>query len=316
MLAWQKAQGAKRALISIFLVGIASGGLGVSPVRSSENRIAATGPVVVATMPNVASSPVRFFTISQVLAQHDAMGAVPADIQLVSVAAEQDPIDPMADPAADVPRSDDEPFGLATFRAPEGLLWTKWRRLNADLTAEAKVLEQCRVAAEECPSQAALHFLAMVQESHDKPRRQAIAAINRAVNRAIHYVSDWQQHGVPDLWSAPLATFRSGQGDCEDYAIAKYVALQLSGVDVSDLRLLLVRDRAVAQDHAVLGVRDQGRWLILDNRRADILEINDVAQFQPLFALDAGGVKLFAAAYVASTRRSGPDMNPAAADYW
>ena len=53
--------------------------------------------------------------------------------------------------------------------------------------------------------------------------------------------------------------------DCEDYAIAKYVALREAGVEAADLRFLLVRDR-LAGDHAVLGVRYEGRWLILDNR--------------------------------------------------
>jgi len=43
------------------------------------------------------------------------------------------------------------------------------------------------------------------------------------------------------------------EGDCEDYAIAKYVALREAGFPQDDLQLVLVRDRAVRQDHAVLG---------------------------------------------------------------
>ena len=46
---------------------------------------------------------------------------------------------------------------------------------------------------------------------------------------AIRYVSDYAQHGEADRWSAPLATFATGKGDCEDYAIAKYVALREAG---------------------------------------------------------------------------------------
>ena len=38
------------------------------------------------------------------------------------------------------------------------------------------------------------------------------------------------QWGVPDRWSPPLETLATGRGDCEDYAIAKYVALTAAGI--------------------------------------------------------------------------------------
>ena len=65
---------------------------------------------------------------------------------------------------------------------------------------------------------------------------------DRSVNASIRYISDMAQHGVPGLWSGALATFSRGQGDCEDYAIAKYVILRAAGVPAEDLRIMLVRD--------------------------------------------------------------------------
>ena len=129
--------------------------------------------------------------------------------------------------------------------------------------------------------------------------REKLDSVNRLVNSAIRYTSDLEQHGVADLWSAPLATFASGRGDCEDYAIAKYVLLRESGVAVEDLRLLLVRDTSIRQDHAVLAVRQDGRWLILDNRWTATLPSSEVRHFMPLFAIDHRGVELFAARYEA-----------------
>jgi len=70
------------------------------------------------------------------------------------------------------------------------------------------------------------------------------------------------QHGVPDLWSGALATFSSGQGDCEDYAIAKYVILRAAGVPAEDLRIMLVRDLIAREAHAVLAAKINGKWLI------------------------------------------------------
>ncbi len=126
--------------------------------------------------------------------------------------------------------------------------------------------------------------------------RDRLDEANRAVNMAIRYVSDYAQHGEADRWSAPLATFATGKGDCEDYAIAKYVALTEAGFPRDDLQLVLVRDRAVRQDHAVLAARHDGHWLILDSRRSDLMDDTDASSFTPLFAINYRGVQLFASA--------------------
>ena len=39
-------------------------------------------------------------------------------------------------------------------------------------------------------------------------------------------MGDLEQYGEIDVWSSPLATLDPGAGDCEDYAIAKFIALQ------------------------------------------------------------------------------------------
>jgi predicted transglutaminase-like cysteine proteinase len=94
------------------------------------------------------------------------------------------------------------------------------------------------------------------------------------------------QHGVPDIWSSPLATFSSGKGDCEDYTIAKLAALLLAGIPARDLRLMLVRNVRSREAHAVLATRLDDHWLILDNSRHLLLEDREVLwQYRPLAAL-------------------------------
>jgi predicted transglutaminase-like cysteine proteinase len=56
-----------------------------------------------------------------------------------------------------------------------------------------------------------------------------------------------------------------GAGDCEDYAIAKFAALQEAGVSADDLRIVILRDDIRNEDHAVVAVRLDGKWLMLDN---------------------------------------------------
>ena len=114
--------------------------------------------------------------------------------------------------------------------------------------------------------QAARNFLAIVAQGRALSGLARIGIINRAVNLAIEPMSDMAQWGVPDRWSPPLETFTTGRGDCEDYAIAKYVALTAAGMPAQDVKLVIVRNIAANEDHAIVAVRNGGDWIMLDNR--------------------------------------------------
>ena len=192
-----------------------------------------------------------------------------------------------------------EPFGLLTARAPQGLLWTKWRKVQRAIEAEAPALARCRATSARC-SQAAARFVAIVEAAAKRQGRARLEVVNERINAAIRYTSDMKQWRRSDRWSAPLdrrhrGSFDTGMGDCEDYAIAKYVALRSAGTPARDLRLLMVRDTSVRTYHAVLAARQDGQWLLLDNRWRRLIEDSKAPFFTPLFALNAAGVERFAA---------------------
>src|SRR5262249_17494405 len=83
-----------------------------------------------------------------------------------------------------------------------------------------------------------------------------------------------------------------GAGDCEDYAIAKYVALRMAGIPPEDLRLVVMVD-VRGEGHAVAAARLDGHWLILDNRRMAMVEDISVRNYRPLFVIDQSGVMNF-----------------------
>jgi predicted transglutaminase-like cysteine proteinase len=243
------------------------------------------------------AAPARFFTINEVLAKR-GRATTPA-VQLAAI----DPKDQVSDTERlKIPAMrGEEPFGLYAFKAPEGLLWTKWRKVEGEIQAAAPALSRCRAEPAQCTPGAA-RFVAIVKLAEARRGQARLKLVNEKVNDAIRYTSDSVQWGVADLWSAPIdvnhkGSFDTGLGDCEDYAIAKYVALREAGVPAKDLRVLLVRDNVVRLGHAVLAARDDGRWLIMDNRFSQLLEENDARFLSPLFALDNEGVKLFAAPY-------------------
>src|SRR5947208_9593235 len=255
--------------------------------------------------------PATFFSINAVLAKLDRQrGRGPEAIRFAALTPSRVTTDAQV-PEKELPELGKEPFGLFTFRAPEGMLWRKWRGLEADMAKEQTLLERCRATPETCPAHA-VQFLRLIQAVKSRSGRAQLDETNRAVNAAIRYVSDFAQHGEADRWSAPLATFATAKGDCEDYAIAKYVALREAGFPQGDLRIVLVRDRAVRQDHAVLAAHLGDRWLFLDNRRSELLVDSDASSFTPLFAINHRGVQLFAAPYAKRPHLAG-EVEPAPA---
>jgi len=64
---------------------------------------------------------------------------------------------------------------------------------------------------------------------------------------------------VPTSGLPPLQTLGSGAGDCEDYAIVKYVVLRELGITADDPHLIVVQDKKRETGHAVVAVRHEQR---------------------------------------------------------
>jgi predicted transglutaminase-like cysteine proteinase len=183
-----------------------------------------------------------------------------------------------------------EPFGLSASTLSTGGLREKWLGLERKLDDERVQLALCDGDRDRCASPAALQFLAIVDSARARDGRARIGEINRAINLAIRPISDLAQYGAIDVWSSPLVTFTNGAGDCEDYAIAKFVALRQAGISPDDLRIVIMRDTIRSEDHAVTAVRLDGQWLTLDNRRMAMVEDAHVRNHRPLFVIDQDGV--------------------------
>jgi predicted transglutaminase-like cysteine proteinase len=184
------------------------------------------------------------------------------------------------------PMTSREPFGLDTVSVMSGGLLSTWRGVQGAIHAESTVLARCRINAEQCPP-VAKNFLAIVTEGRAHTGRARIGVINRAINLAIHPKSD------PGHWMAPLDTLSMGSGDCKDYAIAKYVALMEAGIAEEDLRLVIVRDLALGQDHAIVATRVGEDWIMLDNRWLTLVQDVKMRRVVPLFVLDRDGLRQF-----------------------
>jgi predicted transglutaminase-like cysteine proteinase len=153
------------------------------------------------------------------------------------------------------------------------------------------VLAGCR-AQEPCPV-AAQDLLNIVAEGAGRSGIARVGLINRAVDLAITPTSDEAQWGVADHWSAPFETLQTHRGDCEDYAIVKYVALLQAGLSHDDVKIVVVQNLLPKEDHAAVAARVDGHWLILDNRRLALVRDTEMVRSIPKFVLDEKGARRF-----------------------
>ena len=114
--------------------------------------------------------------------------------------------------------------------------------------------------------------------------RRQVAEVNRYMNQK-RYVIDPVNYGVPDYWATPLQ-FLTKNGDCEDYAIAKFFSLRALGFDNDMLRILVVDDLNLQVAHAVLVVYLDGVPSILDNQVPQVVRVDAIRHYRPIFSVN------------------------------
>ena len=199
----------------------------------------------------------------------------------------------LATSAPEIHAESSAPFGLQTVKLRDGILQQKWGDIEEAIAAEKAIIARCQYERDKCESPAAIRFISILDSARSRTGLGKIGEINRAFNLAIKPISDLAQYGVEDKWTSPLATLSAGAGDCEDYAIAKFVALSEIGIPADDIQLVILRETATAEDHAVVAVRFESRWHLLDNRHLIMIEDRQLDHYRPSFAMGADGAKRF-----------------------
>lgn len=102
------------------------------------------------------------------------------------------------------------------------------------------------------------------------------------------YILDIDNWGKEDYWAIPYQ-FLKKNGDCEDYAIAKYMALKNLGVPPEDMRIIALQDLNLNLGHAVLIVYDESGPLLLDNQIKTVVSANTIRHYRPVYAINELG---------------------------
>lgn len=123
-----------------------------------------------------------------------------------------------------------------------------------------------------------------IQQYKGMPLKTMAAKVNTLINKT-RYITDNRNWGKSDYWATPVEFFTRG-GDCEDFAIAKYVSLRALGVPESRMRIAIVQDTLKNIPHAILVVYTDSGAMILDNQSKAMKYANSVKRYKPIFSIN------------------------------
>ena len=127
----------------------------------------------------------------------------------------------------------------------------------------------------------------MIKDLQDKDPWKKILGVNKFMNRA-PYVVDKMNWGVKDYWSTP-GQFFAKYGDCEDYAIVKFLSLRALGIPSNSMRIVVVQDLNLKIAHAILAIYVRDKVLVLDNQIKKVVEAKKIRHYRPIFSLNEEG---------------------------
>ncbi|WP_233280194.1 cysteine protease LapG [Pseudomonas xionganensis] len=132
----------------------------------------------------------------------------------------------------------------------------------------------------------------LLQEQGGAEELAQLKAVNRFFNLRVRFRDDSEVWRVQDYWATPVEALWRGAGDCEDYAIAKYISLRQLGVASDKLRITYVKALRLNQAHMVLTyyAHPQAEPLVLDNLIDAIEPASRRPDLQPVYAFNAEGV--------------------------
>jgi len=176
-------------------------------------------------------------------------------------------------------------FRTAEIRADSHAGLKQWQAVLARIRDEQDAYAICRNDTPACPSPGVRLWQRHLTELREFTLDEQIIRVNRFVNKW-RYRPDMKLHGRSDYWASPLEFF-SRSGDCEDYAIAKYVSLRLLGVPDDRMRVVVVHDQIRNLAHAVLVVYTGDTAVVLDNLTNAVLPHDRVVNYTPYYSVNA-----------------------------
>lgn len=182
-------------------------------------------------------------------------------------------------------------FGTVTLPAPAAPMSERWNRVRS-LAPTASLMS-------------------LVEPVSGLSRARQMLFVQSVVQRTLGYRQDREMWGEPDYWASAAETLSRGGGDCEDLAIVKYQALLALGFNPADMVLSVGRDLSRG-DHALLLVRDAGRWWVLDDALPRPVRPEQRTGFEPVMSFSGTAAQWLHGRPNGASARADPAPVPAA----
>lgn len=160
----------------------------------------------------------------------------------------------------------------------------QWQKTLSKIEREQVSYRECAKQSSACGSQAVHAWQTMIKQQQGARQTNQLHAVNSFINQW-RYRADQQNYGRSDYWASPAEFFRRS-GDCEDYAIAKYVTLRQLGFSADQLRLVVVKDTRRNLAHAVLAAYVGNEVYILDNLSNKVRAQKNVPEYAPYYSVN------------------------------
>ena len=177
-------------------------------------------------------------------------------------------------------------FGSLELKANKVHGGKQWRKVLRKIAGEKALYTACDNGAD-CPRKVRA-WRSSVRSMDQFKGWKLLAAVNAKINKLVKYRDDIKTYGRTDHWASPVEAL-TRQGDCEDYAILKYISLLELGVSDKQMRIVVVKDTRRGIGHAVLSVNMNGKTFVLDSlRRAPVLD-SKVDRYVPYYSVNRQG---------------------------
>jgi predicted transglutaminase-like cysteine proteinase len=174
-------------------------------------------------------------------------------------------------------------FGSKEIKANSLTKFTKWNEALARYSQEKpKELQKCQpTQTNPCHTARWRIFLNQIASL---PKKDQLLQVNAYLNRWAYQVDPvlWNKK---DYWATPLQ-FMYKTGDCEDYAISKYISLLHLGFKAEEMRIVVVQDLNLKIPHAILIVYLDGEPLVLDNQIKQVVHASRIRHYKPIYSIN------------------------------
>ena len=133
----------------------------------------------------------------------------------------------------------------------------------------------------------------MVDSSISLDEQQKLVRVNDFFNQ-VRFISDEKHWKKLDYWATPIELLATDGGDCEDFAIAKYITLRALKVPDDKLRITYVKALVLDQAHMVLTYYGTPGSIpsVLDNLDPVIKPADQRLDLEPVYSFNGEGLWL------------------------